>query len=89
MGRVGPGFQSPQELRRSLPALGRVLAQPDDVTLRRALGGEKSDAGILGNLRQAPDLGVKSQLLLIVRDRQVHMAQVSDQPRIYGHDPEH
>ena len=69
--------------------LQRILAQPDDVALRRALGSEKSDAGILGDLRQAPDFGVKSQLLLIVRDRQVHMAQVSDQPRIYGHDPEH
>ena len=55
------------------------LAEPDDVLLGGALGGQEGDAGVLGDLGQAPDAGVEVELLVVVGHGQVDVPQVGEQ----------
>ena len=59
------------------PLVG-VLAQPDDVLLGRALGGEVGQVAVGADLGQAPGVLVERALGVVVRHRQVDVTQVGD-----------
>ncbi len=60
-------------------ALVGVAAQPHDVLLGRALGGQVGDAVLTMDLGESPEAGEEVALLVEVRYREVDVAQVADQ----------
>ena len=68
------------------PLVGR-LAQPDDVLLRAALGGQEGQARVAVLGGQAPGVGVEVELLGVVGHGEVDVPQVGDQALGHGAGP--
>ena len=60
------------------------LPEPDDVLLRRPLGGEEGQAGVVVLGLQAPGARVEVELGPVVRHRQVDVPEVGDQALGHG-----
>ena len=71
-------------VRDEVEALLVGLAQPYDVLLGAALGGEEGDPGVLGDLGQAPDAGVEVELLVVVGHGEVDVPQMGEQACAHG-----